>query len=132
MPELPAIPTGLSPVEWIAIALVIAIIADRVFAGRERRGGLERLEACIDRVEASRELETADRAALIQALADKAASDAAMASECHAGQQRSAEALHSFDAAMRSMERVAQDLRSTSDNLRVQCIAHREYTKETP
>ena len=133
MPELPPLPTGLSPIEWVALALVITLIffqvIDRRQASRERENKLTRLEDVISRVEASRELETSDRAQLIKALADKSASDAAMASECHAGQARSAEALHAFDNAMRAFERCTIDLKNVSQNLQSQCLAHREMNR---
>ena len=133
MPDLPAFPTGLSPIEWVAIALVTVLVTlqfiDRRTSSRERENKLTRLEACIDRVEASRELETSDRAQLIKALSDKATSDAAMASECHAGQARAAAALHAFDDAMRAFERCTIDLKNVSQNLQSLCLAHREMDR---
>jgi hypothetical protein len=135
MPPLPAYPDGLTPIEWVAVALVAVLVAllwrTTTIAQTNKLQAISKLEGCIDRIEASRELETSDRSTLIQALRDKAQSDAEMASECHAGQARSAEAIHAFDNAMRSMERVSADLSQISSNLQTQCLAHREMDRRS-
>lgn len=140
LPEFPKPPANLDPIGWVAVALVTLMIVLQLLrersASKQRDALGEKLEGAVDRMEASRELETADRALLIQALREKAEADAALAAECHAGQAKNAEALHAFDNAMRSFERVAQDLKNVSENLRANCVAHRQVERmaldETP
>ncbi len=130
---LPPYPDGLTPIEWVAVALVGVLVAllwrMTTVTQTNKLQAISKLEGCIDRIEASRELETSDRATLIQALRDKALSDSEMASACHAGQAKSAEAIHAFDNAMRAMERVSADLAQISANLQTQCLAHRELDR---